>query len=74
MSGINENHSAIGRPSCRLALGFLGLGLSAFAWPHFPANDSRVAFASVFSLGTATTGAWLGSLVDAMTRRRRRIR
>ena len=67
--------AAIRRPSCRLAFGLLGLGLSSFAWPYFPASDTRVAFASVFSLGVAACAAWIGARVDATTRpRRRRVR
>lgn len=62
--------SALRRPSCRSALGLLALGLSAFAWPHFPEIAGRVGFASMFSLGVATAGAWLGRLIDRSARPR----
>ena len=65
---------AIRHPSCRLAGGLLGLGLSAFAWPHFPDGMSRAPFASMFSLGAATAMAWAGSLIDAYVHGRRRKR
>jgi hypothetical protein len=65
---------AIRRPSCRLALGLLGLGLSAFAWPYFPPGVSSVPFASMFSLGAATALAWIGTLIDARVRAPRQRR
>ena len=65
---------AVKRPSCRKALGFIALGMSAFGWPYFPDGYARIAFASMFSLGVTATGAWVGSRVDAFVNRRRRRR
>lgn len=64
----------IKRPSCRNALGLLGVGLSVFAWPYFPDVDARIAFASTFSLGAGGACAWLGGRIDAAVRQRNRAR
>lgn len=63
---------ALKRPTCRFGFGVLALGLSAFAWPFFPDIAARSAFASMFSLGVAVAGAWVGARIDRRTRPRRR--